>query len=252
MIPDAQSVLDDMLRAAAEFDRGDERSGQRLSATGHCLRQQFYDIAFGSAPIPPENLLEIEDGNLHEADVKRWLRAAGYEITGERQEDGRNEGDEVVLLGGVARGHIDGAMLGGLVEVKSMSFLRFITFIEQGLADGHPEYFQQVQGYMGARGDPYTVVVAKAKDSGAVRGEMASRLRFRRKPVLIHPDVAVSPQRKLAVQVVPFDPDAFGVVTDRQERLADALESGVPPEREYEPKDWHCRWCGHFRRCYGE
>ncbi|MGE0371913.1 MAG: hypothetical protein AB7Q01_08505 [Gammaproteobacteria bacterium] len=252
---DAHEILADFLAAveAHEAEHAQEPH-QRLSATGHCLRQQYYEIAVGGGTIPTDSLMEMNDGNVHEADVKRWLRAAGYEISREDEVDGRNEGEELSLLDGLVTGHIDGQIgVDTILEVKSMSFLRFVDFIENGLQASHPDYYQQLQGYLLADEKPRGLIVVKAKDSSAVRGEISKRSwkGNRKGPVFIHPAVAVSPARKIAMQVVEFNPDAGALVVRRHEMLRDALESGTPPQREYSKGDWQCRYCAFSRECWG-
>lgn len=262
----ARTILEALLEAVETAgDLADEeRQGPRLSATGHCLRQQYYHVTGAEkAPIGADARLEMNDGNVHEADVKHWLRAAGYEVSAETEVGGRNEGDEVRLElsdDWVVLGHIDGDLAGagldGLVilEVKSMGDLRFIDFIENGLRASAPDYWDQVQGYMMAREREQAAVVVKAKDSGAVRGAIARRgWKNSNKPWYgPHDRVAVSPAYKLAVEVIDRDDLSGARVIERHMRLMEAVQTGVPPDREYARSNWHCRYCPFQQTCWGE
>jgi len=268
----ATAILEDILQAAR--DRDDyQGGGQRLSATGHCLRQQYYDaLEYEGSSNTAVSLLEIHDGNIHEADVKDLLRRAGYTVGREEQVEGRNEGDEIQLEledGSIVKGHIDGEISGPnlyvpfLLEIKAMSGLRFVDFATNGLEQAHPEYYQQIQGYMAAEASnpkaqpwPGCVFVAKAKDSSAVR----MRLRgmkgdsvwnpMKNKKTYSWKDLAAC--AKLCIEVVPFDPDAAESVMGRQSQLAYHLAHSTVPDRDYKKSDWHCRYCNHFDRCWNE
>ena len=214
---------------------------QRLSSTGSCLRQQFYNITLAPERevIERGSTWEIRDGDLHEGDVKRWFRDAGYTIT--------NEQDDLTLRlpdGSLVTGHPDGVIVGpGLVvphllEVKSMSFMRYSSVVKNGIAQADPSIFLQVNGYMEVMDLDFTLLAVKAKDSSATK-----------RPLSAVPDA----NPKFHVEIVPYDMEAVHQVYQRHMRLGAYVARGTVPEREFNvDKDWQCEWCAFRHECWGD
>ncbi len=244
-IPPLALDIRDRLLATVEASRFDFEPEQRLSSTGHCLRQQWYAITGAQTnEVQGGSTWEMRDGDIHEADVKRWLREAGYEITAEHEVDGRNVGDTVHISlpdGTAVEGHIDGLIVGPglyvphLLEIKSMSYLRYASALRDGIKQSNRDYYLQVQGYLGALDLPACIFAIKAKDSSATK-----RM------------VPPGGDPKFHVEVIDFDPEAFQDVYERQGALRLHIIDGSEPVREYERSDWHCNWCPFMRTCWGE
>jgi hypothetical protein len=213
--------------------------GQRMSATGHCRRKQYYQIT--GAPrgrMSAVSLEEMEDGNTHEDAIVTRLRAAGYTITG----DGEDQPEITLELpgGGVVTGHTDGTIIGPalyelhLLEIKAMGARRYASFTKEGVAAAFPDYMMQVQMYMAATGLPGCVFIAKAKDSSAVK-------MFNRR-LDAHP--------KYHVEIIEADPVLAAEAIARHVDLRLHLLAGKPPAREYKQSDWQCKYCEFSRRCW--
>jgi hypothetical protein len=238
----ARRVRDAVLQAVDDHTASREwLPVQRLSATGSCMRQQYYNLteAEERTPIPQGSTWEIRDGDLHEGDIKHYLRAAGYTIT--------NEQDSLELSladGSIVSGHPDGVIAGPgllvphLLEIKSMSFIRYADLVKHGVAESDPSIYLQINGYMEALALPYTLLVAKAKDSSAVKRSLSS---------------VPEADPKLHVEVVPYDYLAAQTVRQRHLHLAERVARFEPPEREYNiDRDWQCEWCAFRHTCWGE
>lgn len=269
----APAILSAMLQAARDRDEY-EGGGQRLSATGHCMRQQYYDaLQLPGAPKAATNLMEMHDGNIHEQDIKDLLRRGGFTIGREEMRATKNYGDEIYLYLDAegetkVTGHIDGEISGPglhiphLLECKSMSFMRFVDFAMNGIEQSHPDYYQQVQGYIAAemqhpKGQmwPGCVFVVKAKDSSAVRsknrgwrGDTIWTMMGKKGP---DEWVDLANTSKLAIEVIPFDLEAAQSVVGRQAQLAYHIAHRAVPDREYKKSSWVCNWCDHKDRCWG-
>lgn len=129
----------------------------------------------GATPLPaPQYLIEAaEAGNQYEAIVKDRLRAEGWHIP----EDREQEFVEVVVreatpgeLGIKVRGHLDGFTAiapddttDTMLEVKSMSARVFDEWVTWGF-ERFPEYKAQVSTYMLATGKPATYAVVCRDD----------------------------------------------------------------------------------------
>lgn len=234
---------------------------QRLSATGKCLRQQWYGLT--GAPrndIPGGSSWEMEDGNLHEPDIVDALEWAGYEVDS-TTEDGKQHTTGFRLSNGEwVSGHLDGYVRGpdlpegwGVLEIKSMSYLAFARTVNEGLEKGDPSYWLQLQGYLETEDRDWGLLVAKAKDSSAVKRMLKA---------VVRAVTRSDPNPKLYAEIVFRDRRTGLRVRQRHETLAAMVASGRPPEREYsllpDPEDkrkaakgdWECSWCPFQKVCY--
>jgi hypothetical protein len=238
----ALDIRNRVLKAVdAETERREWAPVQRLSSTGACLRQQYYNITIAPERevIARGSTWEIRDGDLHEGDVKRWFRDAGYTIT--------HEQDDLELRlpnGSCVSGHPDGVISGpGLVvphllEVKSMSFMRYSGVVKNGIRHADPSIYLQINGYMEALDLSFCLLAVKAKDSSATK-----------RPLSTLPDA----DPKFHCEIVPYDLEAVGDVYNRHLRLGNALGRGAVPDREFNvDKDWQCEWCAFRHECWGD
>lgn len=234
----AEQIRDTVLMTVAriqERPHGEVRT-PRLSATGHCLRQQYYEITGASEnAIDASNPWELSDGNLHEGDIKTYLRLSGFRV--------RDEQDEVALFledGSAVKGHPDGIVETDIfgydkmvLECKSAGFLGYRDICLKGIRAAQPGYYQQIQSYMAALRVLRGIFVVKAKDSGAVRRSLSG----------------TSHHAKLYIEIVDADQDVVDGVRARHLKLRGALDTLTPPDPEYKPADWQCRWCRYREVC---
>lgn len=236
----------------------------RLSATGSCLRQQYYtSTGAPSDRISALGMYEMEDGHIHELDVVTQLLQAGYEV--------QHAGDDQLSIelrlpsGKRVPGHPDGIISGldfmvpHLLEVKAMSATRFIDCYKQmekhcyddegrwlgpetnglGLKNAHYSYWLQMQAYMHVLDLKAGFIVCKAKDSSIVRQRLRKGSAIR--------------DAKLYMEIIPYDPEGVEEVIERHETVVEAIEAGLPPAREYDRnKDWQCRYCRFAGICYSD
>jgi len=116
-------------------------------------------------PRDNSNHLILEDGNEQEIAILKQLQRAGYEMRNTNLPG--QEQAEVYVGKAKVPGHPDGDIIvptfkWGNLEIKAMNNMRFSYVRRNGL---QPSIRNQVQMYMHAKGQPYTWVYIKNKES---------------------------------------------------------------------------------------
>lgn len=178
------------IHAALEDRRAkqtDPTTHVRLSSIGRCVRDLWAQRQGVPDERPPMGgaLMTFDIGSAIEDEVIDWLIMAGYRIES-RAGDGAQW--TVTMGDGIGIGHLDGIIQWGhardrdyrLLEVKSAKTKKFDELIEAGSYRAwKPEYYDQVQAYMGASqttpdvpalGDALVIVICK--DDSRVWAEM--------------------------------------------------------------------------------
>ena len=121
-----------------------------------CLRQIQYDYLAvpkdEGQEFAPKTLRIFEAGHRGEDLVASWLRLAGFDLRTER-DDGRQFG--FTALGGRFKGHIDGCLVGGPVEMaypalwetKALGVSSWKDTVKRGVAVSKPVYAAQIALY---------------------------------------------------------------------------------------------------------
>ena len=117
---------------------------------GKCSRKIWYDFRWAYERKITKRLARIfERGDLEEERVVSDLRRSGMSVTREQE--------EIVDETGHIRGHIDGIVSNvpgaektvHLLEVKTMNGSRFKQYVKEGIQKHSPEYYAQINQYMG-------------------------------------------------------------------------------------------------------
>lgn len=237
---DGSAIRDLILQSIADTPDYPSTTPYRMSATGHCLRQRWYKWQSPGEDRPnAESRWEMDDGNLHEEELRQRFRRAGFTI--ERVQE------EVVLRtrsGEAVVGHIDGVVSWPemglepcLWESKAMSYIRFGKAVKQGIAVANPDYYDQVQLYMAGLNLWRTVFVIKAKDSSATKQQLRGW---------------DTKSRKLDVQIITRDDEAVEQAMERHDLLQSYIDSHVEPPRGHKRSDWQCDYCPFVKECWNE
>ena len=234
----------------------------RMSALGKCARALAYDIAGvvkDGRKIDGRSRLTFAMGDMAEALLTQALNEAlvanpelGWQLKSIQSATGQ-EGVTLQVDDWELPGHPDGVIghpdVGSIVlEVKSTSSYGFSKW-QQAIADGvdpwSPDegYYWQLQGYIHAMDCQLGYVLALCKDSGAICGWWVERdpgFLARLRP---HLEEATSgPSR--ARRVLPGG-STLQPVEKLSKRTGDPLKGhGLLP--------WQCRYCSHYRTCYGD
>lgn len=158
-IPDITTTLGAAIDRGLKARNGAERPRTYVSSSGlgrSCLRQIQYD--FLAAPkdegqeFAPKTLRIFEAGHRGEDMVASWLRLTGFDLRTE-QGDGRQFG--FTALGGRFKGHIDGCLVSGPVEMeypalwetKALGASSWKDTVKRGVAVSKPVYAAQIALY---------------------------------------------------------------------------------------------------------
>lgn len=156
-------------------------------------------------------------GDAIETEIERYLRL----IPGVELHTGAEGGNQFrfSLFGGHFGGSMDGAIRGvpeapktwHVQESKSVSAKRFNELEKKGVQVWSPEYYAQLQSYMGASGMERALFVAYCKDDS-----------------------------RLYTERVRFDPQAWDALQVKALRL---LEAEEPPDSTFKDKSWYeAKW----------
>lgn len=129
----------------------------------------------------PRTLRIFQLGHYIEAELARLLRSVpGVELHTTTEDGGQFS---FQYLGGHFAGSMDGAISGipeapktwHVWEAKSVSSKRFVQLVKEGVQKWSPEYYGQLQCYMGATGMDRALFTAYNKDDSALHIERVKR-----------------------------------------------------------------------------
>src|SRR5262249_19545486 len=198
-------------------------------AGDECLRKVQYD--WWCTPAHSARLREIfARGHYFEARSREHLRAIGFkfapaEVLGFK------------AVNGAFRGNADGIIIAGpdlpgvyliyplIWEHKALNAKNFRALERDGLEQTFPRYAAQVALYQA-----YLDITNPALFT-ALNADTCERLHF----------------------PVPFNAEGAQLWSDRAVTIIEATRAGELLPRAYDDlQDWHCRMCGHHKRCWGQ
>ena len=238
----------------------------RMSGLGKCIRAMFYDVMGyenTGRKIDGRTRATFAMGDMAEqllmtalADVVEVEMEGGWWLDGFTAGEGQ-ESVNLVAGGWHIPGHPDGMLESSylqdkiVMECKSASSYSFKEW-RKSLKEGRcpwteaESYWWQIQGYMHATGANYGYVLALCKDSGAIMG------------FYVNKSDSFIPMLEKHLKLID------GAMMDESNlpprQLADGAELG--PVRKLSKRTgkplkgdgmlaWQCRYCSHFRRCWG-
>ncbi len=212
------NIAENMYEAASRYRK---EQGQRCylgmsGIGGWCSRKIWYGFrGYQPREIEGRTQMIFSLGSAVEEDVLKWLRGAGYKIDGQQ--------DEFRALNGFFRGHCDGIIHGVeeqpmILEIKSASASRTKAFQAGTVAKVSPEYYAQVQCYMGYSGLRKAVWVVMNKNTCEIYTELCE-----------------------------FDEAQFKAI---EERAAAIISSNYLPERIAENPSRECEMCDYYSHCW--
>ena len=205
----AQAVSLAVYEACARKVAAESRRGYLgMSQIGKsCERALWLDLNLGEKkPVEGQLARIFENGKTREEAIIADLEAAGYQVVGQQTafED----------FGGLFRGHCDGVIVGvtkshdHLLEIKTANDASFKSFVKHG-AKRKPEYWAQMQCYMGYAGLERSLFVVENKNN-----------------------------QELYTERVYFDPKAFEENKAKARRI---IEAQTAPEKPVDESG--CYWC---------
>lgn len=193
----------------------------RIFDTGHALEDAVIDIFRDDDPIYGQM-------------TERWMKEAGFVI---ETRDSRGEQFGFSALDGKLQGHIDGAIIevpweiankfppmpGGL-EIKGLGLKWWNKAKKHGVKVGFPQYYSQVQTYMGYLDLTWFLFTATNKNTSEMHHE-----------------------------IVEYDPACAQRLSDRGLEVITAVDAGHLLERCATNADYFvCKFCPFAKRCWRE
>lgn len=190
------------------------------SGIGHkCKRYIWLNFRWAFVRSVDKRIARIfERGDWEEERIIRDLRSVGVTVTDQQLEMIDNTGHVC--------GHIDGIVsnVAGydtddrmLLELKTMNDKRFSTYLKEGIKSSDPEYYVQMNMYMGKLGLQKCLFIVTNKNN-----------------------------EQRDYQVYDYDPNCF----DEHENIAiDILTSEFPPDRIGHRTYYACKMCSAYEYC---
>lgn len=156
--------------------RDDRKTRDYIGASSigsDCLRQIWYEFKGTKAEAVPTKIRRTWAIGRHlESLILDWLRDAGIEIK-RSWDDLQSEGMPFF------KGHVDSVWIKkgeafAIIEVKTAKDASFNIFVKKGLKAWNPQYYAQIQSYMGMSGIHSAYILVLNKDNSEISDELVT------------------------------------------------------------------------------
>ncbi len=135
-----------------------------------CLRQIWYEFKGAeSEGVPAKTRRTWDIGRRLEGLVVLWLLDAGFEVSLSKE---TYKSPYVPVF----QGHVDGRILikglDYILEIKTAKDASFKIFVNKGVKIWNPQYYAQIQAYMGMSGIHSTYILVLNKDNSDLSDEL--------------------------------------------------------------------------------
>jgi hypothetical protein len=201
--------------------RDDRKTRDYIGAStigSDCLRQIWYEFkGFQATEVPTKTRRTWTVGRVLEGTILDWLTEAGIEIF-------RTWDDLVAKDMPYFRGHLDSVWIKNgkayaILEVKTAKDASFVIFIKKGLKVWQPQYYAQIQTYMGMSGIHRAYIIVFNKDTSDISDEL-----------------------------VLFDEAFYQKLQDKALMIANA--HAAPPKINGSPLWYQCKMCKFHKVCH--
>lgn len=197
----------------------DQRDYIGASSIGSdCLRQIWYQFKGVKAQrVPTKFRRTWAIGKNLESLVIEWLTNAGVKV------DKTNKTYHAKNMP-YFQGHFDGIVIFGqkqsILEIKTAKDASFKIFVKKGVKAWNPQYYAQIQSYMGMSGIHSTYILVLNKDNSEISDEL-----------------------------VTFDEDFYNKLVDKAIMISGA---NIPPPKINGSALWYqCKMCKYNKVCHG-
>jgi len=138
-----------------------------------CLRQIWYEFkGFESEDVPSKMRRTWEIGRALEGTILRWIKETGIELFSDWPQ---LEAEGMPYF----KGHVDSIWMKdgkafAIIEAKTAKDSSFNKFVKSGLQMWNPQYYAQVQAYMGMSGIHLAYIIVLNKDNSDISDEMVN------------------------------------------------------------------------------
>jgi hypothetical protein len=156
--------------------RDDKKARDYIGASGigaECLRQIWYEFKGTKAESVPTKIRRTWAIGQHlESLILDWLTEAGIEIQ-RTWADLESEGMPFF------KGHVDSVWTKkgkpfAIIEIKTAKDASFNIFVKKGFRTWNPQYYAQIQSYMGMSGIHSSYILVLNKDSSDIADELVN------------------------------------------------------------------------------
>jgi hypothetical protein len=168
-----KNTLSKKIEKSQSRDDRETRDYIGASAIGaDCLRQIWYEFKRVKAEAVPTRIRRTWSIGKHlEGLVSNWLTEAGIEVA----EWFDLEAKEMPFF----KGHVDLVWIKkgkpfAIIEIKTAKDSSFNIFVKKGLALWSPQYYAQVQSYMGMSGIHSAYILVLNKDNSEISDELVT------------------------------------------------------------------------------
>ena len=215
----SHNKLTKIIELSQERIEDDARNYIGASSIGSdCLRQIWYQYKGVKAQsVPPKVRRTWDIGKRLEELVIQWVLYAGMVVE-------RTNVTYHAINVPIFQGHLDGLIIIGkkksILEIKTAKDASFTIFVKKGLKSWNPQYYSQIQSYMGMSGIESAFVLVLNKDNSELYDEF-----------------------------VEFDPDHYESLEQKAIMIANAVVS--PPRVNGSPLWYQCKICKFSKVCHG-
>ncbi len=204
----------------AHFDLIEDAPRDYIGASSigsECLRQIWFQFKGVKAEAVPSKFRKAwAIGKILEGMIIEWLIKAGIQV---EQTDKTYQADGMPYF----QGHFDGIMTWrkkrAILEIKTAKHASYTIFVKKGLQVWNPQYYAQIQSYMGMSGIHSAHIIVLDKDSG-----------------------------ELADEAVTFNADVYESLKDKARLIYEA--PCEPPKINGSPLFFKCKMCQFNKVCH--
>jgi len=156
--------------------RDDKRTRDYIGASGigaECLRQIWYEFkSYEAEEVPTKTRRTWAIGRHLEGLILDWLVEAGVEVI-------RTWPDLAANDMPFFKGHLDSVWMKkgkpfAIIEIKTAKDASFNIFVKKGLRTWNPQYYAQIQSYMGMSGIHSAYILVLNKDNSDISDELVT------------------------------------------------------------------------------
>ncbi len=156
--------------------RDDRKTRDYIGAStigSDCLRQIWYEYkGVQATEVPTKTRRTWMIGRVLEGTILDWLEETGMKIK-------RDWGDLVSDDMPFFRGHLDSVWMKkgkpfAILEIKTAKDASYMIFFKKGLRAWQPQYYAQIQTYMGMSGIHSAYIVVLNKDNSEISDELVT------------------------------------------------------------------------------
>ena len=213
-----RNKLTKLIEKYQERDDDEPRDYIGASSIGSdCLRQIWYQFkGMKAEKVPTKFRRTWAIGKKLERLVYSWLKDAGVKV---EVHDYTHHAKSVPIF----KGHFDGLITFGkkisILEIKTAKDASFKVFVKKGVKVWNPQYYAQIQSYMGMSGIHSTYILVLNKDNSDLSDEL-----------------------------VTFDQEFYEKLEAKALMISTAVVA--PPKIHGSPLWWQCKCCKFNKVCH--